>query len=302
MSPAFLKEQEEIFAKQAENLGKPANVLQGIIKGKLAKMLSEICLLEQPFVKDDKRKVSKVLEDLSKEVGHEDRDRRLHLHEAGRRIGAVGRGRCRRGAARGHATAAPNVDPEGGSRMTRDKIRSQAEERMKKSIQSLQDEFKTLRGSRASQSLFEKIRVDYYGNKVPLNQVATISIPEARLVIIQPWDRSVLAEIEKAIQKSELSVNPNNDGKVIRINIPPLTEERRKELVKLTKNTAEQSRVSVRNVRRDANEEIKKAKSDSELCEDEAKKATDEIQKLTDKHIEEINKLLEAKEKEILEV
>jgi ribosome recycling factor len=132
--------------------------------------------------------------------------------------------------------------------------------------------------------------------------VATISIPEARLVIIQPWDRSVLAEIEKAIQKSELSVNPNNDGKVIRINIPPLTEDRRKELVKLTKTTAEQSRVSVRNVRREANEEIKKAKSDSEMSEDEAKKATDEIQKLTDKHIEEINKLLEAKEKEILEV
>jgi len=186
--------------------------------------------------------------------------------------------------------------------MTRDKIRSQAEERMKKSIQSLLDEFKTLRGSRASQSLFEKIRVEYYGNKVPLNQVATISIPEARLVIIQPWDRSVLAEIEKAIQKSELSVNPNNDGKVIRINIPPLTEDRRKELVKVTKTTAEQSRVSVRNVRRDANEEIKKAKSDSELSEDDAKNATDEIQKLTDKHIEEINKLLEAKEKEILEV
>ena len=186
--------------------------------------------------------------------------------------------------------------------MTRDKIRGQAEERMKKSIQALQDEFKTLRGSRASQALFEKIRVDYYGNKVPLNQVATISIPEARLVIIQPWDRSVLSEIEKAIQKSELSVNPNNDGKVIRINIPPLTEDRRKELVKHTKGTAEQSRISVRNVRRDANEEVKKAKGDSELSEDEAKKATDEIQKLTDKYIEEINKLLEAKEKEILEV
>jgi ribosome recycling factor len=186
--------------------------------------------------------------------------------------------------------------------MTQDKIKSQAEERMKKSIQSLHDEFKTLRGSRASQSLFEKIRVDYYGNKVPLNQVATLSIPEARLVIIQPWDRSVLSDIEKAIQKSELSVNPNNDGKVIRINIPPLTEDRRKELVKLTKNTAEQSRVSVRNVRRDANEEIKKAKSDSELSEDEAKKATDEIQKLTDKYIDEINELLDAKEKEILEV
>ncbi len=186
--------------------------------------------------------------------------------------------------------------------MTRDKIRAHSEEGMKKSLQALQDEFKTLRGSRASQALFEKIRVDYYGQKVPINQVATISIPEARQVIIQPWDRSVLGEIEKAIQKSELSVNPNNDGKVIRINIPPLTEDRRKELVKLTKGMAENARVAIRNHRRDANEEIKKAQKSSELSEDEAKKATDEIQKLTDRNIEEVNKLLEAKEKEILEV
>jgi len=186
--------------------------------------------------------------------------------------------------------------------MTRDKIRAHSEEGMKKSLQALQDEFKTLRGSRASQALFEKIRVDYYGQKVPINQVATISIPEARQVIIQPWDRSVLTEIEKAIQKSELSVNPNNDGKVIRINIPPLTEDRRKELVKLTKTMAENARVAIRNHRRDANEEIKKAQKSSELSEDEAKKATDEIQKLTDRNIEEVNKLLEAKEKEILEV
>jgi ribosome recycling factor len=186
--------------------------------------------------------------------------------------------------------------------MAREKIRNQAEDGMKKSIQALHDEFKTLRGSRASQALFEKIKVDCYGQKSPLNQVATISIPEARLVIIQPWDRSVLPEIEKAIQKSELSVNPNNDGKVIRINIPPLTEERRKELVKLAKNISEQSRIAVRNHRRDANEDVKKAKADSELSEDEAKKATEEIQKLTDKYIEEINSLLEAKEKEILEV
>ena len=186
--------------------------------------------------------------------------------------------------------------------MTRDKIRAHSEEGMKKSLQALQDEFKTMRGSRASQALFEKIRVDYYGQKVPINQVATISIPEARQVIIQPWDRSVLGEIEKAIQKSELSVNPNNDGKVIRINIPPLTEDRRKELVKLTKGMAETTRVAIRNHRRDANEEIKKAQKSSELSEDEAKKATDEIQKLTDRNIEEVNKLLEAKEKEILEV
>ena len=186
--------------------------------------------------------------------------------------------------------------------MTRDKIHAHSEEGMKKSLQALQDEFKTLRGSRASQALFEKIRVDYYGQKVPINQVATISIPEARQVIIQPWDRSVLGEIEKAIQKSELSVNPNNDGKVIRISIPPLTEDRRKELVKLTKGMAETARVAIRNHRRDANEEIKKAQKASEMSEDEAKKATDEIQKLTDRNIEEVNGLLEAKEKEILEV
>jgi ribosome recycling factor len=186
--------------------------------------------------------------------------------------------------------------------MTRDKVRAHTEEGMKKSLQALQDEFKTLRGSRASQALFEKIKVDYYGQKVPINQVATISIPEARQVIIQPWDRSVLGEIEKAIQKSELSVNPNNDGKVIRINIPPLTEDRRKELVKLTKGMAENARVAIRNHRRDANEEIKKAQKASEMSEDEAKKATDEIQKLTDRNIEEVNRILEAKEKEILEV
>jgi ribosome recycling factor len=129
-------------------------------------------------------------------------------------------------------------------------IKKSAEEKMKKAVKALEDEFKTIRTGRASAALFENIRVDYYEQKVPLNQVATISIPEARLVIIQPWDRSVLAEIEKAIQKSELSVNPNNDGKVIRIAIPPLTEERRKELAKVAKNIAEKSRVSIRNVRR----------------------------------------------------
>ena len=186
--------------------------------------------------------------------------------------------------------------------MTRDKIRSQAEERMKKSIQSLLDEFKTLRGSRASQSLFEKIRVEYYGNKVPLNQVATISIPEARLVIIQPWDRSVLAEIEKAIQKSELSVNPNNDGKVIRINIPPLTEDRRKELVKLTKTTAEQSRVSVRNVRREVMTELKDMLKEKLISQDDDRRAQDEIQKLTDKHVADIDHAMADKEKELMQV
>jgi ribosome recycling factor len=183
-----------------------------------------------------------------------------------------------------------------------EKTRQVAEEKMSKAVRALQDEFKTLRTGRASSALFEKIRVEYYGQKVPINQVATISIPEARLVIIQPWDRSVLSEIEKAIQKSELSVNPANDGKVIRINIPPLTEERRKELVKVAKGMTEKARVSVRNARRDSNEELKRRQKDSEISEDIAKRGTDEIQKLTDRYIEEINKLLEEKEKEILEV
>ena len=181
-------------------------------------------------------------------------------------------------------------------------IKKSAEEKMKKAVKALEDEFKTIRTGRASAALFENIRVDYYEQKVPLNQVATISIPEARLVIIQPWDRSVLAEIEKAIQKSELSVNPNNDGKVIRIAIPPLTEERRKELAKVAKNIAEKSRVSIRNVRRDTNEDIKKKEKDSSLSEDQAKRGMDEIQKLTDKYIEEINTVLSRKDKEIMEI
>lgn len=183
-----------------------------------------------------------------------------------------------------------------------DKIRTQAEEKMKKSLKSLHDDFNTLRTGRASPALFDKIRVDYYGQKTPLSQVATVSVPEARLVVIQPWDKTLLNEIEKAIQMSELSVNPSNDGKVIRINIPPLTEERRKELVKHAKNMAEQIRVAIRNIRRDANDELKKSLKNGELSEDAEKKIGDEIQKLTDKYIGEINKELEAKEKEIMEV
>jgi len=176
------------------------------------------------------------------------------------------------------------------------------EQRMKKSIQSLEDEFNSLRTGRASASLFDRIKVDYYGNPTPLNQVANISIPEARLIVIQPWDKGTIGDIEKAIQKSELSLNPSNDGKVIRINIPPLTEDRRKELVKNAKNIAEQSRVALRNIRRDGNDELKKMSKDGELSEDEEKKAIDEIQKLTDKYVESVNTLLEKKEKEILEV
>ncbi|HUX21896.1 MAG TPA: ribosome recycling factor [Spirochaetia bacterium] len=183
-----------------------------------------------------------------------------------------------------------------------DDVKSKAQEKMVKSVASLKDEFNTIRTGRASASLFDKIRVDYYGQKTPLNQVATISVPEARLVVIQPWDKGLLSELEKAIQTSDLSVNPNNDGKVIRINFPPLTEERRKEFVKHAKNLAEQSRVAIRNIRREANDDLKKQLKSSELSEDEEKRLTDEIQKLTDEYIEQINGLLEEKEKEIMEI
>jgi ribosome recycling factor len=183
-----------------------------------------------------------------------------------------------------------------------DSVIKQTEEKMKKSLSALEEEFNTLRTGRASPALFDKIRVEYYGNPTPLNQVATISVPEARLVVIQPWDKSIIGEIEKAIQKSELSVNPSNDGKVIRISIPPLTEERRKEFVKIAKNMAEQSRVSIRNIRRDANDELKKAEKSGDISEDELKRAEDDVQKLTDTYVEEVNSMLEAKENEILEI
>jgi len=177
-----------------------------------------------------------------------------------------------------------------------------AEEKMKKSVSNLRDEFNTIRTGRASAALFDQIKVNYYGQMTPLNQAANISIPEARLVVIQPWDKSLLGEIEKAIQKSELSVNPNNDGKVIRINIPPLTEERRKEYVKIAHNMAEQARIAIRNIRRDSNESLKKMEKNSDISEDEEKRGTEETQKRTDTYIEEINALLEEKEKEIMEI
>ncbi|MDR0473116.1 MAG: ribosome recycling factor [Treponema sp.] len=175
------------------------------------------------------------------------------------------------------------------------------EEKMKKTLQSLEDGFAGLRTGRASAALFDKIRVDAYGDKTPLNQVANISIPEARLIVIQPWDKGLIGEIEKAIRSSELSLNPSNDGKVIRISIPPLTEDRRKELVKQAKNQAEQSRVSIRNTRRDGNDELKKLLKEAKLAEDEESKASEELQKLTDVYIGKINQVLEKKEKEIME-
>jgi len=176
------------------------------------------------------------------------------------------------------------------------------DDRMGKTVANLKEGFATLRTGRASASLFDKIRLDAYGEKTPLNQVANISVPEARLIVIQPWDKNLITEIEKAIRSSELSLNPSNDGKVIRISIPPLTEQRRKDLVKLAKGQAEQSRVAVRNIRRDGNEELKKLLKDSKITQDDESKGADELQKLTDSFIVQINKVLEEKEKEIMEV
>lgn len=175
------------------------------------------------------------------------------------------------------------------------------EERMKKTVDSLKESFNAIRTGRASASIFDKVRVDYYGTKSPLNQVATIAIPEARSVIITPFDKSLITEIEKAIQVADLGLNPSNDGKVIRIQIPALTAERRKELVKQAKNVAENSRTAIRNIRRDGNDELKKQQKSGEITEDGLKTETDKLQKLTDKYIDEINKIYEAKEKDILQ-
>ena len=174
--------------------------------------------------------------------------------------------------------------------------------RMEKTINALKDEFKALRTGRASAAIFDKVRVDYYGTPTPLNQVSTISVPEARSIIIQPFDKSLIGEIEKAIQKADLGLNPSNDGKVIRISVPPLTAERRKELVKQAKATAENSRVAIRNIRRDGNDDLKKQQKDGSITEDELKTSEADLQKSTDKFIQEINKILDDKEKEIMEV
>ena len=175
------------------------------------------------------------------------------------------------------------------------------EERMQKTVASLNDQFNTLRTGRASASIFDRVRVDYYGTKTPLNQVATIAIPEARSVIITPFDKSIITDIEKAIAIADLGFNPSNDGKVIRIQIPALTAERRKELVKQASTMAENARVSIRNIRRDGNDDLKKQQKSGEITEDGLKTETDKLQKLTDKYIDEINKIYDAKEKDIMQ-
>ncbi|SDB28725.1 ribosome recycling factor [Desulfonatronum thiosulfatophilum] len=175
-------------------------------------------------------------------------------------------------------------------------------ERMEKTLQSLDKEFKRLRTGRASSALLEGIRVDYYGTPTPLEQMASISIPDSRTIAIQPWDRAAFKDIDRAILKSDLGLNPVNDGKNIRINIPPLTEERRKELVKIAKKFTEEAKVGIRNIRRDANDTLKKQEKNKEITEDELRKIQDDVQKLTDEYIAKADEVFAAKEKEIMEI
>lgn len=181
-------------------------------------------------------------------------------------------------------------------------VLTNCESRMKKACESLQNEYDGLRTGRASAAVLDKIRVDYYGTPTPINQVGTISIPEARQIVIQPWDKSVLPALEKAIMASDLGLPPNNDGKLIRLTFPPLTEERRKQLAKSAKQTAEQSKIAVRNIRRDAMDELKKSQKDGDISEDEAKTLEAKVQKLTDTYVAKVEQIAAAKEKEIMEV
>ncbi|WP_235589136.1 ribosome recycling factor [Tepidibacillus decaturensis] len=173
---------------------------------------------------------------------------------------------------------------------------------MEKAISTLKKELASVRAGRANVSLLDKVQVEYYGALTPLNQMANITTPDARTLVIQPWDKSIMGEIEKAILKSELGITPTNDGSVIRINIPPLTEERRKELVKVVKKMGEESKVAIRNIRRDANEELKKKEKNGEISEDQSHRTQEEIQKLTDKFIGDVDTVVNTKEKEIMEV
>jgi ribosome recycling factor len=182
-----------------------------------------------------------------------------------------------------------------------DEILLDTEENMEKSIQALQKGLSSIRTGRASLSILDGISVDYYNTIQPLNQVATLSVPESNMIVIQPWDISIIAEIEKAIQRSNLGLNPQNDGKVIRIVVPPLTEERRKQLVKNVKAKGEDFKVAIRNSRRDGNSAIKKLLNDKSISEDDARRKNDEIQKITDDFIKKVDEISKKKETEILE-
>ena len=179
---------------------------------------------------------------------------------------------------------------------------SEIKEKMSKTLESLNTRLSEVRAGRANPEILNKVKINYYGTPTPINQVAGVSVPEARMIVIQPWDTSVLKDIEKAILASEIGINPNNDGKVIRLAFPELTEERRKELVKEIKKYAEESKVAVRNSRREAIDKFKAMQKEGEITEDELKQAEDEVQKITDKNIEEIDEMIEGKEKEIMSI
>lgn len=174
------------------------------------------------------------------------------------------------------------------------------EEFMEKSLNHLEHEYHSLRTGRATPSLLDNVKVDYYGTQTPLNQCSTISVPEARLLVVQPWDKSILSAVEKAIQAANLGLNPQNDGQLIRIPIPAMNDERRQELVRIVHQMAEEGRIAIRNIRRDANDKIKKLEKDKDISEDEAKAAYDEIQNITDKYIEKVNEAQKTKEEDIL--
>ncbi len=177
-----------------------------------------------------------------------------------------------------------------------------AEDRMEKCVVALRRDFTTVRAGRATPALLDKVQVDYYGTPTPINQLANIQIPESRLLVIQPWDKSTLHDIEKAIQRSDLGLTPTNDGTVIRLSIPQLTEERRMDLTKVIKKMAEEARVAIRNVRRDVNEDIKKSEKQSQISEDDSHRLQEKVQEITDKTVAEVDRLLIQKEKELLEV
>ncbi len=179
---------------------------------------------------------------------------------------------------------------------------SKIEEKMLKTISVFEESLSEIRAGRANPAILNKITVDYYGTPTPINQVAGISVPEARLIVIQPWDASILKEIEKEILKADIGINPNNDGKVIRLAFPELNEERRKDIVKDIRKMAEEAKVAVRSIRRDGLDEAKNLQKNSEMSEDELKLAEDKIQKLTDKYVEEIDNILEKKEKEVMSI
>lgn len=181
-------------------------------------------------------------------------------------------------------------------------VYEEAEEKMGKTLSALSNEFKKVRTGRASLSLVDGIMVDYYGTPTPLNQLASLSVPESRLIVIQPWDAGCVKDVEKAILQSNIGITPSSDGKVIRLTVPPLTEERRKEIAKQVNQMAEEYKVAVRNVRRDANESLKQLKKDGDISEDDAFTAKDKVQEITDKYIKQIDQAYQEKEKEILEL